>query len=196
MPAKHLMIAIHWFGPYATLDEARAAARGDYRDGLYICIGRRLRQRTTRVQYVGLSKTLHTRLNERHHALQHVARARQIWLGEIVTAEPSGRRLKVTRATLDYAEWLHARFLSLPLNAAKTKGLPPRSVTVLNRWFGRDYETPRGRRPHKDWPDLIDFPDLEGVPARAVWFGSRQRYFAAPEYAPVEAEPFIPVVLS
>jgi hypothetical protein len=113
-----------------------------------------------------------------------VVRERQIWLGEIATAEPSGRKLKVTKATLDYAEWLHARFLNLPLNLAKTKSLPPRGVTVLNRWFNTDYETPRGRRPHKDWPDLIDFPDLEELPARAVWFGSRQRHFPPPDYQP------------
>jgi hypothetical protein len=89
----------------------------------------------------------------------------------VSTAEPSGKRLKVTPATLDYAEWLHARFLHLPLNDKKTKRLPPRSVTVLNRWFGCDYETARGKRPHKDWPDLIDYPDYD-LPARAVWFGT------------------------
>lgn len=185
MAAKHLMIAINWFGPYPTLDAARSAAKGDYDDGLYMCFGRCAGQRRPHAQYIGLSKTLHTRLNDSHHALGRVVRERQIWLGEIVTAEPSGRKLKVTKATLDYAEWLHARFMSLPLNLSKTKGLPPRGVTVLNRWFNRDYETPRGRRPHKDWPDLIDFPDYEELPARAVWFGSRQRYFAAPGYQPI-----------
>ena len=104
MAAKHLMIAINWFGPYPTLDAARSAAKGDYDDGLYMCFGRCAGQRRPHAQYIGLSKTLHTRLNDSHHALGRVVRERQIWLGEIVTAEPSGRKLKVTKATLDYAE--------------------------------------------------------------------------------------------
>jgi hypothetical protein len=106
----------------------------------------------------------------------------EYWLGEIATAEPSGRRMKVTKATLDYAEWLHARFLHLPLNEKKTKRVPRRSVTVLNRWWCEDYETPRRHRPHPDWPDLIDFPSFE-LPARVIWFGGRQRRFEPPGYA-------------
>lgn len=68
--------------------------------------------------------------------------------------------------------------MRLPLNEKKTKTLPQRSVTVMNRWFRADGYTVRSHRPHPDWPDLIDFPDYE-LPARAVWFGSRQRKFLA-----------------
>jgi len=181
MTERHLMIAINWYGPYRDLDQARLCARHDYTHGLYLAIGRCRNERTRRLQYVGIGTAIHSRLNERHHKLSLVEREREIWLGEIATAEPSGRRLKATRTTLDFAEWLHARFLKLPLNDNKTKALPDRSVTVLNRWFGLDYETPR-RRPHRDWPDLIDYPDYE-LPARAVWFGRGQRKFVAPDYA-------------
>lgn len=44
-----------------------------------------------------------------------------------------------------------------------------------------------GRRPHADWPDLIDFPNY-GLSARAVWFGNRQRTFRAPSYLKPEQE--------
>ena len=182
MTQRHLMIAIHWYGPYKDLDEARECARYDNIHGLYLAIGKCRSDRTKRLQYVGIGSAIHTRLNERHHKLSLVEKEREIWLGEIVTAEPSGKRLKATRTTLDLAEWMHARFLGLPLNDKKTKALPRRSVTVLNRWFALNYETP-ARRPHKDWPDLIDYPDCE-LPARAVWFGVRQRRFLAPDYAP------------
>lgn len=178
---KHLMIAVDWFGPY-DLDSAREAAKSDYGHALYMCLGRRPYQRSRTLQYVGIGNSVHTRLTEEHHKLQQVTRERQIWLGEIVTAEPSGKKLKVTRATLDYAEWLHARFLQLPLNEKKTKALPPRSVTVMNRWFKTDYETKYERRPHADWPDLIDYPDYN-LPARLVWFGNKQKIFHAPGYA-------------
>ncbi len=183
MPAKHLMIAIHWFGPYRSLEAARAAAKVDYNDGLYLCIGMTAYQRKPAMQYVGLAKSLHTRLIENHHKLCNVTRSRSIWLGEVVTAEPSGKKIKVTKATLDYAEWLHAKFLELPLNDMKRKNVPARGVTVLNRFFKTDYETRCGRRPHADWPDLIDFPGDDQL-ARAVWFGSRLRYFNSPDWKP------------
>lgn len=181
MAQRHLMIAINWYGPYKDIDEARQCARHDYEHGLYVAIGECLGEQTPSMQYVGIGKAIHTRLNNRHHKLSLILRKRMIWLGEIATAEPSGRRLKATRTTLDFAEWLHARFLRLPLNDKKTKALPSRSVTVLNRWFGLDYETPK-RRPHRDWPDLIDYPGFN-LPARVVWFGVRQRRFLAPDYA-------------
>lgn len=179
---KHLMIAINWYGPYADLDEARLCARHDYDHGLYLAIGRVGRETSSTMQYVGIGSAIYTRLTKRHHALSKLADGYTLWLGEIVTAEPSGTRLKATRTTLDLAEWLHARFLRLPLNKMKTREVPSRSVTVLNRWFRKDYETPYVRRPHPDWPDLIDFPCFDR-PARAVWFGARQRTFKAPEYA-------------
>ncbi len=183
MSHKHLMIAVNWFGPYWDLAETREVARNEWDHALYMCIGMRPYQRKPAMQYVGIGKSVHTRMTEDHHKLKEVTRERQIWLGEIATAEPGGRKLKVTAATLDYAEWLHARFMQLPLNEKKTKTLPPRSVTVLNKWWKRDYETPRRNRPHPDWPDLIDYPHWDSAPARMVWFGRRQQLFSAPDYA-------------
>ncbi len=180
MTEKHLMIAINWYGPYRDIDEARQRAREDYEHALYLAIGACEREAPVSLQYVGIGVAVHTRLNARHHKLSLIAYGRELWLGEIAAAEPSGKRLKATRTTLDFAEWLHARFLGLPLNERKTKQLPSRSVTVLNRWYDTDYETPRDR-PHPDWPDLIDYPDYD-LPARAVWFGGRQVVFAAPLY--------------
>lgn len=176
------MIAVNWYGPYWDLDEVRAVARQDYGPGLYMCIGMRPYQRKPSMQYIGIGDSVHTRMKHDHHKLKEVTRDRAIWLGDIATAEPSGKKLKVTKATLDYAEWLHARFMQLPLNEKKTKALPPRSVTVLNRWWKTDYVTIRRNRPHRDWPDLIDYPDYD-LPARMIWFGDRQQYFHAPEYA-------------
>ncbi|USU13820.1 hypothetical protein NF701_08360 [Sphingomonadaceae bacterium OTU29THOMA1] len=186
MISKHLMIAIYWYGPYRDLNEARRAARDDYEHGLYLAIGKCRRERRLAMQYVGIGGSIHTRLNDRHHKLSLITRERQIWLGEIATAEPSGKRMKVTRTTLDYAEWLHARFLGLPLNDKKTKEPPNRGVTVLNRWFSADDYDATKRRPHSDWPDLIDFPGYQ-LPARAVWFGRRQRTFTAPHYLPPDS---------
>lgn len=182
MSQKHLMITVDWFGPYGgDLQQIRSVARADFEDGLYMCIGKKPYQRNSAMQYVGIGSPIHTRLHDGHHVLPEVTRSRQMWLGEIATAEPSGKKIKYTKATLDYAEWLHARFMQLPLNDKKTKSLPPRSVTVLNRWWKTDYVTMRSNRPHPDWPNLLDYPGHE-LPARTVWFGGKQRPFKAPEY--------------
>ena len=178
---KHFMIAVDWYGPYTDMDAARSIARYDYDQGLYLCIGTVENQTVARPQYIGIGSTLANRLNERHHALRQIA-GRNLWLGQVVTAEPGGRKQKATQATLDFAEWLHARFMQLPLNQKKKKTFPDRGVTVLNRWWRPDYETAHRRRPHPEWPDLIDVPHY-GLPARAVWFGGKQRLFDPNDYA-------------
>lgn len=180
---KHLMIAIDWYGPYKTLEAARGAAKPYDWPGLYMLIGKVGEERSSKIQYVGISRSVSTRLNSKHHRLG--ARAIEasgirdigIWLGEVATAEPGGKKMKATKTTLDFAEWLHARFMGLPLNGMKTKSPPPRSVTVLNRWWKTDFQTPMSRRPHPDWPNLIDYPTY-GLPARTVWFGGKQRTFS------------------
>ncbi len=62
-------------------------------------------------------------------------------------------------------------FLDLPYNEKK-KNPPPTPATLLNRWWFKDYERKRKQRPHKDWPDLIDFPGLK-YGAKVAWLGGR-----------------------
>ena len=178
---KHFMVAVNWYGPYRDINDARRVAREQYAYGLYLAIGKTRRQRKSAMQYVGIGENVHLRLQKDHHKLQLIEREFSLWLGEISTAEPSGRKIQATRATLNYAEWLHARFLGLALNDKKTKKVPPRSVTILNRWYKVDGETPH-HRPHPSWPDLIDFPAYN-LAARTVWFGARQRKFSFPDYS-------------
>ncbi|MGF7162826.1 hypothetical protein FHS85_004481 [Rhodoligotrophos appendicifer] len=177
---KHLMISVDWFGPYATAESAHVAAKADYEDGLYMCIGCCDQQTQAQLQYIGISTLLYKRVRIGRLHFKKIISDHQFWLGEITTAEPPGKKIKVSKSTLKYAEWLHARFLNLPFNVMKTKTIPDRSVTVLNRWFDTTYDN-ISERPHPDWPDLIDFPSY-GLPARAVWFGSRQEIFSAPAY--------------
>lgn len=157
MAKKHLMIGIDWYGPYPDLKNAKKIARDEFCDGLYVCIGKMKKLERRTILYIGIGSSLHTRLTEDHHKLQLVTKKRQIWLGEVATPEPSGRNIKATKQTLDYAEWLHAYFLNLPLNEQKTKNAPSRSATVVNYWWKIDYETAHTRRPHPDWPKLIDY---------------------------------------
>ncbi|MFG6159639.1 hypothetical protein ACGTNG_12605 [Halomonas sp. 1390] len=169
---KALTAIIDWFGPY-TLEEAKDVTKFDYDDGLYMIIGKQPDERDASLQYVGLASRLHRRLRAPKHPLHKVTKEREIWLGEVVSPRTPGKKIKVTDRMLDLAEWSHAYFLQLPLNTQKRKTSPDRAIVTYNRWWKPDYETPYRKRPHRDWPDLIDF-FADDYDAKIVWFGGRQ----------------------
>jgi hypothetical protein len=156
--AKRLVIGIDWFGPYTRGEVWEAASY--YDGGLYLAIGRRRGKgnHKRRPQYIGISTSGLCRRagSPGHPKLKLLDADVAIWLGEIATSEPAGKRVHATRTTLRFAEWLHVYFMALPLNE-RLKRLPPKPVTVLNRWWTADGNTPRLKRPHPDWPDLVDF---------------------------------------
>jgi len=167
---KHISIVIDWCGPY-DLKEASDVAWDDYRQGLYMLIGRTKYQKFNKLQYIGITKELCDRLHKNHHIISKMTQKLTIWLGEVISSGIPGKKPKVTDTQLDLGEWSHSYFLELPMNQKK-KSYPPTSpITVYNRWWKQDYETPR-RRPHTDWPDLIDFIG-ETYGAKVVWFGSK-----------------------
>jgi hypothetical protein len=168
---KPVVAVVEWFGPYS-LEEARAAAF-DYDDGIYCALGKRKYQRDSEIQYVGLASNLRARINGSHHTLPLITRDRELWLGEVASPRTPGRKIKTTDRMLDLAEWAHAYFLQLPLNTRKRASPPDRPITVYNRWWRTDFETPYRRRPHSEWPDIIDFLGCE-YPVKLVWFGGGQ----------------------
>src|SRR5690606_3401447 len=107
------------------------------------------------------------------HGIKEVPRDRKIWLGEVSSVGIPGKNSKKTNAQLDLAEWAHAYFLELPVNNRKKAQPPFRPVTVINRWWRVDYETPARQRPHADWPDVIDYLGRE-YGAKVAWFGNQR----------------------
>lgn len=168
---KPVVAVVEWYGPYS--EEQARDASSDYGDGIYLAIGKTKNQRTAHLQYVGLASNLPTRLNGKHHKLPKITRDLEIWLGEVVSPRTPGKKMKVTDRMLDLTEWAHAYFLQLRLNDRKKTNPPDRPVTVYNRWWRIDYETPYKQRPHKEWPDIIDFRGRD-YDAKVVWFGGRQ----------------------
>lgn len=181
---KSITAIIDWYGPYS-LEEAHQASSSDYNDGLYAVIGKLKYQRSPRMQYVGIANDLCTRLNSYHDKILQVIRdnasERGIWLGEVSSSRSPGRKVKITDRMLDLAEWAHVYFLQLPLNEKKRMSPPDMPIVVYNRWWQKDYETPFLKRPHRGWPDLIDFVGLE-CNVKLVWFGGRQICRPASEF--------------
>ncbi|GHV00994.1 hypothetical protein AGMMS49521_0200 [Campylobacterota bacterium] len=168
---NHIAIIINWFGPYQNIEEAQTVSAKDFSDGLYLAIGRTPYQRgEATLQYVGLASDLASRLNNNHHKLPEIKHDFKLWLGEIASTGIAGRKKKVTEIRLDLAEWCHSYFLELPLNEKKRDNPPDRPVTVLNRWWFKDYERKRIQRPHPDWPDIIEFLGKK-YGARISWVG-------------------------
>ncbi len=177
---RHFVTVIDWYGPF-TFEEAKAAAKADFASGLYLCTGRRAYQRgKPSIQYVGIAqKSMATRINNSHHKLTKVTKDCAIWIGEVSSLGWPGRRAKKTSPALDFAEWALVYFLAPALNAKKHKTPPARDVTVLNRWWKKDYETPYSNHQTKNWPDLIEYLG-RGTKAKLVTF-SRVKRVAVPE---------------
>ncbi len=173
---KHLAIVVDWYGPYTR--EAIYDSIGDFTQGLYIATGNQKgKHGSHKLQYVGISTNFKKRLFN-HETLNKVTRSFSMWLGEVATYAPSGRKKKWTSESLDYAEWAHSYYLNFELNDKKTVNPPDRPVTVLNRWWRDDYKTRRVHRPHPGWADIIDHIG-PGEETRVVWFGGRQQRFKA-----------------
>lgn len=168
---KPTVALVNWFGPYS-MDDASPASF-DYDDGLYMAIGKCHYERQVSLQYMGLASSLSRRLNNAHPKLEQVKNDVSIWLGEVESPRTPGRKMKVTDRMLDLVEWAHIYFLELPLNEKKRQNPPDGQVVVYNRWWKTDYETRFEKRPHADWPDLIDYSKGE-ADTRVVWFGGKQ----------------------
>jgi hypothetical protein len=164
-------IIIDWYGPY-NLVQVKLSLKKDFADGLYMLIGKTKHEELKKLQYIGIAKDLSNRIKNNHYAIKETSQELNIWLGEISSYGVPGRKMKSINSGLDLAEWAHIFFLQPSLNEKKKSTPPDRPVTVLNRWWHKDYQTPFRKRPHKDWPDLIDYIDIE-FGAKTCWFGGK-----------------------
>ena len=168
---KSPVAIVEWYGPYSR-DNARDAA-SDFTDGVYLALGKCKYERPLSLQYIGLALDLQSRINGAHHKLSRITREFSLWFGEVSSPRAPGKKTKFTDRILDLSEWAHAYFLQLPLNDRKKMNPPDLPITVYNRWWRTDYETQYMRRPHREWPDVIDYLGDE-YNAKLVWFGGQQ----------------------
>ncbi|MBI4287323.1 MAG: hypothetical protein HY671_02705 [Chloroflexi bacterium] len=112
-------------------------------------------------------------MNSDHHKLLEIKRDLEIWLGDVSSPRIPGKKIKVTDPLLDLAESAHVYFLQPRLNERKRVNPADRPITVYNRWWHKDFDTPFERVPYEDWPDVIDFLGAR-YPAKLIWFGGPQ----------------------
>jgi len=154
---KHAAIIIDWYGPYC-LSDAKEVAKENFDAGAYVAFGKqKYKKGRSLLQYIGISSNLARRLNEDHEKLSLITRNRILWLGEVASTGIPGPKNKKTDIQLDLAEWAHIFFLKPELNNKKLCSPPCRGLTVINRWWQKDFETARTRRPHNILPDIIDY---------------------------------------
>ncbi len=174
---RHLVTVIDWYGPYTHVEAVETVKTEDFGDGLYMCLGKTKGQRGwPRLQYIGIAcRDLSTRVkNNGHHKIDDVTCDRKLWLGEVSSLGVPGKKTKKTPPALDFSEWALVYFLQPLLNEKKTCTPPSRPVSVLNRWWRKDYKTPWIKRPHAELPDFIDYLGPEHK-AKMVWFRSPKR---------------------
>ena len=165
---KHVAIIIDWYGPYS-LTDAKRVAKESFGAGVYVALGKLKHKRGPSLfQYIGISSNLTQRIKADHDKLSLITRNRIMWLGEVASTGIPGPKNKRTDIQLDLAEWAHIYFLKPKLNDKKLRFPPNRGWTVINRWWRKDFETSRTRRPHNNLPDMIDYLG-PGYGARIVW---------------------------
>lgn len=177
-------IAVDWSGPFSSISAAKETAKSnELGEAIYLAVGRRKRQRSTRMQYVGISGDPKSRINQNHHKLPDINSELGLWVGKVVSHAVAGRKRMKLSVMVNSAEWALAFFLELPLNDRKRRRPPDRSLILLNRWFNPDFSTRRVHRGHEDWPDLIEYehPVDGDEGAVIVWFGGRRDRLSAAE---------------
>ena len=181
---------IDWVGPFGSIGELKAAA-ANYGVGetLYLAIGSRPRQRQSHIQYIGITTNLGSRFNGKH-PIQTLLKPSnlRLFVGIVTSQAVAGRKAKhqpVRFSTPLYlAESALAFLMEIPLNKDKRCNPPRDSVVVVNRWYRADFETRRRRRPHPDWPDLVEFDSDEFI-GDLAWHGRRRQHLSAASVAEI-----------
>jgi hypothetical protein len=170
---------IDWYGPYHSVAGARASARDlGFGETIYVAIGSVGRQSTPKLQYVGITKDFPTRPNTAHPIRRRIQEdGLSLYLGDVASQGVSGRRpahhSKTHSSLLDLAEDAIAFLLELPLNRDKRCARPKDSIIIVNRWW-HDDDRRKHRRPHPDWPDLLEYDDHSDF-ASICWHGGVRR---------------------
>lgn len=126
---------INWCGAYS-FEELESDK--EFGNGIYLITGKRKHQRTSEIQYCGITEDSFYNRFKTHHKRDVVFREQKFWLGKF--AYP----IETNRSVLEAAEKIIIYFWEPFLNEKK-KVSPPESTTILNFWFDKNHN-PRFKR--------------------------------------------------
>lgn len=177
-------VMIDWCGPFHSVESAcEAVVEEGYGEALYMAIGSKPGQAATHLQYVGITGDFTKRFNGKH-PIQLLIRENtlRLYVGLVTSQAVAGKKAshhaKRFSIPLYLAESVIAFLMELPLNKDKRCSPPKDSVVVVNRWYRDDFVTRRRRRPHRGWPDLIEYDGDEDI-GDLAWHGKRRKHLNA-----------------
>jgi hypothetical protein len=150
---------------------------------LYMAAGTVGNQTVPKLQYVGITKNFDNRLNSEHKIRTTIKEeGLSIYIGEVASQAVAGRKAKHHHkgftVPVYLAESAIAFFLQLPLNSDKRCSRPNSSIILISRWWKTDLDSRNRRRPHPDWPDMIEY-DAHSDIGSVVWHGGRRKHFSS-----------------
>lgn len=139
---------VHWYGPYST---ESLPDQTDWGNGLYLIAGKQAYQRTSEIQYCGITEGTFQHRITHHHKVDSVVREKTFWFGEFEYPK------RVNRSVLETAEKILIWFWQPDLNERKRIS-NPEPTTLLNFWFKPDgsYRTNQ-QRIYRDLSDVISW---------------------------------------
>jgi len=131
----HTTLIVDWRGPFTLEDIERDP---ELSNGLYLATGKLKYQRSANIQYCGITEGSFFNRLRYHHKVHEIFKEQQFWLGSIRYPNEASRRY------LELVESMIICFWKPKLNEKK-KFAAPKSITLINKWFKKDY-TPRYRQ--------------------------------------------------
>jgi hypothetical protein len=170
---KEEVYTVHWYGPHT---EAEKIEDGKI---LYLATGGLKRKPKEKLQYCGITNSRFCNRYQHHHTLDEITLKRQFWIGWLNYPN----RIRPRRAQLEAVESLIVYYWGDLLNKRKTYSAPRHSITVISRWFRKDWKPSKKPMLFRQLPDVISW-DAEQKRLATADFQRRYR-------APSEATRFI-----
>ncbi|EPT7430025.1 hypothetical protein ACVSEE_003569, partial [Vibrio cholerae] len=133
--SSHTTVIVDWRGPFSYEE---IESNPDWENGLYLATGKLKYEREATIQYCGITEGTFIGRLKNHHKVHEINRDKEFWIGEVKYPD------EVSRYFLEMAESIIIYFWQPELNERKKLSLP-KPITLINRWYKKDY-SPRYRQ--------------------------------------------------
>ena len=169
---------IDWMGPYSSLEEV-CERDGSENCFIYLIVGRRPRNRTIGIKYVGITKRAPNKrmADKDHQKKQEEIKDKKYWVGRFSVSSYNNLESKRNRNRAELIESLLVRYLSnisneKMINVKKTLSDPKTPIGIISRWQRKYSEDSRYNKPRvlSKLPDTLIYADKE------YWSADKMRF--------------------